>query len=92
MHQTTEAMLRRIDQDIAATADKDGYGTVDLWILLQCLAIDIIGATAFGQTFHMLENSDHFVPATVGNVMKAGAYVRQKHITYIYICVHFALT
>ncbi|ORY97309.1 cytochrome P450 [Syncephalastrum racemosum] len=67
MHQTTEAMLRRIDQEIEATMDKDGYGTVDLWILLQCLAIDIIGETAFGQTFHMLENSDHFVPATIAS-------------------------
>ncbi|ORY97299.1 cytochrome P450 [Syncephalastrum racemosum] len=75
MSQTTEALLNRIDRDIEATMDESGYGTVDLWVLLQCLAIDIIGETAFGQTFHMLEQSNHFVPATIDSFTKAGTYI-----------------
>lgn len=78
MSQTTEALLDRIDQDIEATRGENSYGTVDLWILLQCLAIDIIGETAFGQSFHTLNQSNHFVPATIDSFTKAGTYVCQE--------------
>ena len=72
---TTESFLKRIDKDIAKTKRIDGYGKVDLWILLQYLALDIIGETAFGQTFHMLEDNDHIVPKTINRTMEMGAYV-----------------
>ncbi|ORZ00125.1 cytochrome P450 [Syncephalastrum racemosum] len=74
MDNTTDAFLKRINEDIAKTADTDGYGTVDMWVLFQCLALDIIGETAFGQSFDMLENNDHFVPKTITGSMKAAHY------------------
>lgn len=97
MDNTTEAFLKRINEDITKTADKDGYGTVDMWVLFQCLALDIIGETAckqekltvkqcmlichtlsiVGQSFDMLENSDHFVPKTITGSMKSAHYVSQ---------------
>lgn len=78
MHQTTEAFVNKIDKDIKATQAADGYGTVNLWVLFQCLALDIIGETAFGRSFDMLENNEHFVPRTIGNNMKINHYVSMR--------------
>ncbi|ORY90987.1 cytochrome P450 [Syncephalastrum racemosum] len=75
MVSTTEALLQRIDSDIKATKQADGYGTTDIWVLLQCLALDVIGETAFGSTFHMLENSQHFVPLTISKLMKYSSFL-----------------
>ena len=72
---TTQAFVDRIDQDIEQTKNENGYGEVDIWTLLQYLALDIIGETAFGKTFHMLEGNDHIVPRTIGLSMKLSSYV-----------------
>ena len=72
---TTENFIKRIDGDIQKTKRNDGYGKVDVWILLQYLALDIIGETAFGKTFHMLEGNDHIVPAAISIEMVAANYV-----------------
>ena len=68
-------MVTRIDNDIAETHNVDGYGTVDMWRIFQYLALDIIGETAFGETFNMLEKSDHPVPRTITKNMETGSYV-----------------
>ncbi|KAI9255174.1 cytochrome P450 [Phascolomyces articulosus] len=72
---TTENFIQRIDRDIEKTKRDDGYGKVDIWILLQYLALDIIGETAFGQTFHMLEDNDHIVPSTISRNMETANYL-----------------
>ncbi|KAI8144826.1 cytochrome P450 [Fennellomyces sp. T-0311] len=81
---TTQSFIDRVDRDIQATAGSDGFGTVDIWILLQYLALDIIGETAFGQTFHMLEASDHVVPRTISKSMQLGAAVAGKPYTTMF--------
>ncbi|KAI8144334.1 cytochrome P450 [Fennellomyces sp. T-0311] len=75
MLSTAESFVRRIDRDIEATQDQNGYGLVDIWILLRHLALDIIGETAFGKTFHMLENDDHLVPRTVKQNMEKTSFL-----------------
>ncbi|KAI7861163.1 cytochrome P450 [Circinella umbellata] len=72
---TTENFIKRIDQDIEKTKRSDGYGKVDVWILLQYLALDIIGETAFGKTFHMLEGKDHVVPTAISLGMETANYL-----------------
>ena len=84
---TTQAFIDRIDQDIEQTKNENGYGQVDIWILLQYLALDIIGETAFGKTFHMLEGNDHIVPRTINLSMKQSSYV--MYIYYILIVFFF---
>ncbi|KAI8144332.1 cytochrome P450 [Fennellomyces sp. T-0311] len=81
MQTTTESFVKRIDNDISETKRADGYGQVDVWILLQYLALDIIGETAFGQTFHMLEDNDHIVPKTITRNMETAAYLVTHPIT-----------
>lgn len=40
------------------------------------LVQDIIGETAFGRTFNMLEGNDHLVPRNITKTMETGTYVR----------------
>ena len=65
MHKVTESLVYKIDSDIAQNSDESNYGTVDIWGLAQRLALDVIGETAFGKTFNMVENNDHFVPTAI---------------------------
>ncbi|KAI9255171.1 cytochrome P450 [Phascolomyces articulosus] len=75
MRETTQSFIDRIDRDINETKNENGYGQVDIWILLQYLALDIIGETAFGKTFHMLEGNDHVVPRTISISMEKSSYL-----------------
>lgn len=43
--------------------------------LQNTLAQDIIGETAFGRTFNMLEGNDHLVPRNITKTMETGTYV-----------------
>jgi hypothetical protein len=74
MTSVTQTLLDKIGRDIQATKDQDGYGTVDIWILMQCLALDVIGETAFGKTFEMIEHNNHFIPGAITQEMKAAAF------------------
>lgn len=65
MATVTESLIHKIDSEIAQDYDNLNYGTVDIWSLVQRLALDVIGETAFGQTFNMVENNKHFVPAAI---------------------------
>lgn len=79
-----ESFIKRIDSDIDDSFNPHtGYGTVDIWILLQYLALDIIAETAFGGTFHLLDGSDHIVPQVVSQNMKLASHVRtQPYLLY----------
>lgn len=78
MDKTLRSFVHKIDKDIQETRDADGYGTVALWILFQCLALDIIGETAFGQTFNMIEHNNHPVPISIGKGLKLASHVRKR--------------
>ncbi|KAI9009964.1 cytochrome P450 [Phycomyces nitens] len=60
-----ESFVKRINLDIKNSKDGDGFGTIDVWQLLRCLTLDVIGETAFGGTFHMIENDDHAVSRAI---------------------------
>lgn len=65
MRSVSLTLIKQVDKEVNLTKDSDGYGTVDIWRLMQCLALDVIGETAFGQTFHMLEDGTHPFPTLI---------------------------
>lgn len=69
MHKVTESLVAKIDKEIAKDHDQNNYGKVDIWNLMQCLALDVIGETAFGSTFNMIEDNSHFVPKAISEEM-----------------------
>lgn len=71
----TRSLVDQIEKEIAMTTDSEGYGTVNIWRLITCLGLDVIGETAFGQTFNMIENGQHPVPTIISLRMKLGAFV-----------------
>lgn len=75
MKGVSKSMIDQVQKDIQSTIDEEGYGTVDLWRIMSCTALDIIGETAFGETFHMLEDGTHPIPKLVMLRMKIAAYV-----------------
>ncbi|KAI8636080.1 cytochrome P450 [Parasitella parasitica] len=75
MKDVSRSMLDQVRKSIESTVDEEGYGAVDLWRLMSCTALDIIGETAFGETFHMLEDGTHPIPKLVMLRMKIAAYV-----------------
>ncbi|ORZ19679.1 cytochrome P450 [Absidia repens] len=71
MDSCTEAFVDRINRDIQLNnSGTDGFGSVDIWELLQCVALDIIGSTAFGESFNMVDTSDHFIPVSITRAMR----------------------
>jgi cytochrome P450 len=70
MATVTCSLVDQIAIDIEKSKDTEGYGTVDLWSLMQRFALDIIGETAFGQTFDMIKNNSHFVPGAIKKELK----------------------
>ncbi|KAI7905070.1 cytochrome P450 [Cokeromyces recurvatus] len=73
MISVTHSLINRINEEIDKEHDKDNYGIIDIWSLVQCLALDVIGETAFGESFNMIENNSHFVPAAIVEEMKLSA-------------------
>jgi hypothetical protein len=73
MHQVTESFIKKIDKDIAKEHNEKNYGQVDIWTLMQCLALDVIGETAFGSSFNMIEDNSHFIPHAITEDMMEGA-------------------
>ncbi|KAI9205317.1 cytochrome P450 [Polychytrium aggregatum] len=41
------------------------YVTIDLWRFLGCFALDVIGETAFGLSFNMIEKQAHPLPSAI---------------------------
>lgn len=73
MHKVTESLITKIDQDIKDDHDSGNWGKVDIWTLMQCLALDVIGEAAFGQSFNMVQDNSHFVPHAINEEMKEAA-------------------
>lgn len=73
MSACTETLLKKIEREIEATKDASEYGIIDIWSLVQRLALDVIGETAFGQSFNMVETNDHFVPKAISDDMFSAA-------------------
>ncbi|KAI8056335.1 cytochrome P450 [Gilbertella persicaria] len=66
-------LVNKIDHDITKNQDSDGFGIIDIWSLLQCLAIDVIGEAAFGESFKMIQDPTHFVPPAIKEEIQSGA-------------------
>ncbi|KAI9279202.1 cytochrome P450 [Umbelopsis sp. AD052] len=47
---------------------------VDMWRLLQFTALDVIGATAFDQSFNMVKDGSHPLPATITRNLTNAAF------------------
>lgn len=71
----SRSMVDQVQKAIQSSIDEEGYGTVDMWRIITCAALDVIGETAFGETFRMLEDGSHPVPKLVMLRMKISAYV-----------------
>ncbi|KAI9473438.1 MAG: cytochrome P450 [Benjaminiella poitrasii] len=86
MISVTRTLIDKIDKEIEADKDEEGFGVVDVWCLLQHFAFDVIGETAFGQTFQMVENNgDHCIIKYILLRFKLFAYV----VSYMSIAKHF---
>ncbi|KAI8336564.1 cytochrome P450 [Chlamydoabsidia padenii] len=73
MHDVLETLMNKIDG--AVTNGKDGAGVVNLWKLFQHTALDIIGTTAFGQSFDMINKESHPVPDSIAEEMRWSSWV-----------------
>ncbi|KAI8346368.1 cytochrome P450 [Choanephora cucurbitarum] len=73
MTSVTHSLIKKVDKEIQADRDAEGYGAVDIWSLMQRLALDVIGETAFGQTFNMIEDPTHFVPEAISKELRASS-------------------
>ncbi|KAI8879798.1 cytochrome P450 [Backusella circina FSU 941] len=72
MISVTESLIKKIGKQIENTKNDD-FATIDIWNLYQCLALDVIGETAFGQTFEMVENNSHFITKAIAKEMEGSA-------------------
>jgi hypothetical protein len=61
----TRTLLKQIDKETQKTRDSFGYGTVNIWNLIQYLATDVLGEVAFGESFRMVEDGNHVVAKTI---------------------------
>lgn len=68
-----DTLVHQIDKDIELTKDANGYGTIDIWSLFQRLALDVIGETAFGKSFDMIENNNNPIPDAIAQGMRNSA-------------------
>ncbi|KAL0093833.1 cytochrome P450 [Phycomyces blakesleeanus] len=74
MRSCTEIMAQKINSDIERTKGDGEYGTVDVWYLFQCLALDVIGESGFGSNFNTVGDEDHPIPQCLKKNMNGAAY------------------
>ncbi|ORZ05408.1 cytochrome P450 [Absidia repens] len=77
MHDVLETLMDKIDDKVVASSPEQGQqvAEVDIWKLFQHTALDIIGTTAFGQTFNMIKTESHPVPDTISEEMRWSSWV-----------------
>lgn len=64
-----------IDQLHNACTQNGGEATVDIYRLMRALAVDIIGATTFGESFHVVEQGSHPLPKKIEySLLLSGIY------------------
>lgn len=73
MHKVTLNMMNKIDETISENHDENDVGHIDIWTLLKSFALDVIGETAFGTSFNMIDDNKHFIPKAINDEMRAGA-------------------
>ncbi|ORX46274.1 cytochrome P450 [Hesseltinella vesiculosa] len=71
-HDTLKAMIHKVDTQLQANNNQPT--AIDTWKMWQSLALDIIGTTAFGQSFNMIENESHPVPDTISWEMRHSSW------------------
>lgn len=73
IQKVANSLLEKITQDIAEKHDADNFGQVDIWTLLKCYGLDVIGETAFGSSFNMIEDNSHFIPKAMNDELRDSA-------------------
>ncbi|ORX46275.1 cytochrome P450 [Hesseltinella vesiculosa] len=72
-HDTLLVLMDKLVAQIHANEDKPTR--IDTWMMWKLMALDIIGATAFGRSFNMIENGTHIVPDIMAAQTKDIAWV-----------------
>lgn len=62
--QILQSLFKKIDSDFVGHEDV----TVDIWKLCQAYVFDLIGSTAFGKPFNLIENSNHPIVTDINRV------------------------
>lgn len=73
MLECTKKFINQINKDIDVTKGDDEYGIVDIWNLLHRLTLDVIGETAFGSSFDLVENNSRIIPHAISKYLHYGA-------------------
>ncbi|KAI8079930.1 cytochrome P450 [Halteromyces radiatus] len=68
MHDMLQNLLDKIYSKVGDHPEQGAV--VDIWKLWQHLGLDVIGTTAFGQTFDMIKNESHPVPDSIASEMR----------------------
>ncbi|KAG0169201.1 hypothetical protein DFQ28_003911 [Apophysomyces sp. BC1034] len=81
MAEATKVLVNKLNTDIAKAEKNGDMAVVDVWKAFQYLGLDIIGETAFGQSFNMVKNNSHAVPDAIEQLMKfAGLAVQYRSL------------
>ncbi|KAI8096496.1 cytochrome P450 [Halteromyces radiatus] len=73
MHDMLQNLLDKVYSKVGDHPEQGAV--VDIWKLWQHLALDVIGTTAFGQTFDMIKNESHPVPDVIAAEMRWSGWV-----------------
>lgn len=78
MHDVLDTVMNKIEGKVDETHGQNDGAVVDIWKLFQHTALDIIGTTAFGQTFDMVSKESHPVPDAISEEMRWSSWVSIK--------------
>ncbi|ORZ02515.1 cytochrome P450 [Syncephalastrum racemosum] len=73
MNSGIKKLVRKIDSEIAAAPKVDSYGTVDIFHLIKCTAIDMVCEICFDSSVDVLENDPYSVRKTIDVFLEATA-------------------
>ncbi|GAA5798604.1 cytochrome P450 [Helicostylum pulchrum] len=73
MHNVTLNLINKIDRTIASNHGEDNVGQIDIWTLFKSFSLDVLGETAFGTSFDMINDNAHFIPKAINDEMRNGA-------------------
>lgn len=73
MRDVTLNLINKIDRTIDADNGDDNVGQVDIWTLFKSFSLDVLGETAFGTSFDMINDNAHFIPKAINDEMRNGA-------------------
>lgn len=76
MHECIQILIKKIDQVLDDPASvKNGVktlpqGHINICSFMNRLSLDIIGETAFGESFHMVQDDNHPIPKQMAKTLK----------------------